>query len=105
MDPQTILILVIIAIPFLALLVYGITNRPKIVTGPATVECHRVEHGKYGGKWSHSWNYLVTFRFSDGDTLELHTTLTDYQTIKDGQHGMLSWDEDQLMDFVVDDEH
>lgn len=104
MDAQTIFILVIIAIPFLALLVYGITNRPKILTGPATVECHRVEHAKMGVMWSHSWNYLLVFRFPDGETLELHTTLSEYQTIKDGQHGMLSWDGNQLMDFIPDEE-
>ena len=102
MDDQTIFILILIAIPFLALIVYGIANRPRIQTGPATVDSHRVEHGRYGGKWSHSWNYLITFRFSDGDMLELHTTLTDYQTIKDGQKGMLSWDGNQLMDFEPD---
>ena len=102
MDGQTIFLLAIIATPFLALIVYGILNRPKVLTGPATVDSHRVEHAKYGGIWSHSWNYLVTFRFSDGDTLELHTTLAEYQTLEDGQHGTLSWDGNQLMDFIPD---
>lgn len=102
MDEQTIFILVICAVPFLALVVYGITNRPKVLTGPATVESHKVEVAKFGAKWSHGWNYLVTFRFSDGDTLELYTTEAEYQTIEDGQHGMLSWDGNQLMDFIPD---
>lgn len=102
MDAQTIFYIFIIATPFLALIVYGIFNRPKVVTGPATVDSHRVEHAKYGVIWSHSWNYLVTFRFSDGDTLELHTTQEEYQTLEDGQHGILSWDGNQLMDFTPD---
>lgn len=102
MDEQTILILIIIAVPFLALVVYAITNRPKIVTGPATVGSHSVEHSKVGARWSRGWNYLITFRLSDGDTLELYTTEAEYQTIKDGQTGTLFWDGNQLMDFVPD---
>lgn len=104
MDAQILLYVFIIGTPLLALLVYGIFNRPKVVTGQATVECHRVEHAKMGVMWSHSWNYLLVFRFPDGETLELHTTLSEYQTIKDGQHGMLSWDGNQLMDFIPDEE-
>lgn len=102
MDEQTIFILIILVIPFLALIVYGIVNRPKILTGPATVESHSVEVAKYGAKWSHGWNYLIIFRLSDGETLELYTTQMEYETIKDGQHGMLSWDDNQLMDFIPD---
>lgn len=103
MSEQTIFYLIIFATPLLGLLVYGIVNRPKIVSGPATVDSHKVEHAKYGTRWSHSWNYLITFRFSDGDTLELYTTEAEYQTIKDGQTGTLFWDGNQLMDFIPDD--
>lgn len=100
MDEQTIFILIIMAIPFLALIVYGITNRPKVVTGPATVESHRVEVAKFGAKWSHGWNYLIIFRLSDGETLELYTTEGEYQTIQDGQSGTLLWDDNQLVEFI-----
>ena len=103
MDEQTIFILIIIAVPFLALITYGITNRPKTVTGPATVESHSVEHAKIGVQWSHSWNYLITFRLSDGDTLLLYTTEAEYQTIEDGQSGTLFWDGNQLVDFIPDE--
>lgn len=102
MDEQTILMLILVAIPALALLVYAITSRPKIVTGPATVDSHKLEYSKAGGRWSHNWNYLIIFRLSDGDTLELYTTEAEYQTIQDGQTGMLFWDGNQLMDFVPD---
>lgn len=102
MDAQTIFILIILIIPFLALLVYGITNRPKILSGQAMAESHKIEHAKAGVRWSHSWNYLITFRFSDGDTLELYTTEAEYQTIQDGQTGTLFWDGNQLMEFIPD---
>lgn len=103
MDEQTLFILAIFAIPLLALVVYGITNRPKIVTGPATVEAHKVEHAKMGARWSSSWNYLILFRLSDGDTLELYATEAEYQTIEDGQAGTLFWDNNQLVEFIPHD--
>lgn len=102
MDEQTIFMLIIIAVPLLALVVYGITNRPKVVTGPATVESHSVEHSKVGAQWSSSWNYLITFRLSDGDSLLLYTTEAEYQTIQDGQTGTLFWDDNQLVEFIPD---
>lgn len=102
MDEQTIFMLFIFAVPILALVVYAITNRPKIVTGPATVESHSVEHSKVGSPWSRGWNYLIIFQLSDGDTLELYTTEAEYQTIEDGQTGTLFWDGNQLMDFIPD---
>lgn len=102
MDEQTIFLLIIAAVPFLALLVYAITNRPKIITGPATVESHKIEHAKVGAAWSRSWNYLIIFRLSDGDTLELYTTEAEYQTIRDGQTGTVFWDKNQLMEFIPD---
>lgn len=102
MDEQTLFMLIIFAVPFLALAVYAVTNRPKIVTGPATVESHSVEHSKVGARWSSSWNYLITFRLSDGDPLVLYTTEAEYQTIEDGQTGTLLWDGNQLVEFIPD---
>ncbi len=102
MDAQTIFYIVILGTPFLALAIYGIFNRPNVLTGWATVDSHDVETAKFGGRWSHGWNYLITFRFSDGDTLELYTTEEEYLTIKDGQFGILSWDGNQLVEFVPD---
>ncbi len=103
MEAETILILSFFLIPALALIVYGITNRPKTVTGPATVVSHSVEHSKVGAQWSSSWNYLITFRLSDGDTLVLYTTEAEYQSIRDGQSGTLFWDGNQLVEFIPHD--
>lgn len=103
MDEQTIFMLIIIAVPLLALVAYAITNRPKVVTGPATVESHTVEVARFGGKWSHGWNYIIIFRLSDGDKLELYTTEAEYQTIKDEQTGTLFWDDNQLVEFIPDE--
>lgn len=102
MDGQTIFYIAIIAVPFLCLAVYGIFSRPKVLTGPATVESHNLETAKFGSAWSHGWNYMIRFRLADGESLELYVTLEEYQTIEDGQTGMLSWDRDQLMDFIPD---
>lgn len=103
MDEQTIFYLLFFSVPILALIVYGIVNRPKVITGPAAVESHKVEVAKFGGKWSHGWNYLIIFRLSDGETLELNTTQAEYQTIKDGQRGTLLWDDNQLVEFIPDE--
>lgn len=102
MDGAMIMTLSFFALALVGLIGYGIANRPKILTGPATVESHSVEVAKFGGKWSHGWNYLIHFRLSDGDILELYTTEAEYQTIKDGQTGTLFWDDNQLMDFIPD---
>ena len=69
------------------------------LTGPATVTSHRVDQGSYHGKAPSRWNYVVTFTLSDGEEIELYTLLSDYQTLKDGTSGQLTWQGKRLLDF------
>ena len=65
------------------------------LTGHATVQSHRVIQES-------TWNYLICFEFSDGSALELRTVKADYQTLKDGQSGQLTWEDDFLLHFDPD---
>lgn len=72
------------------------------MTGPATVKSHRVDQGRFTGNAPSRWNYLVTFTLSDGEELELYTILSDYQTLKDGASGQLTWQGKRLLHFEAD---
>lgn len=69
------------------------------MTGPATVKSHRVTQGRYLGKAPSRWNYMVTFTLSDGEELELYTIQSDYQVLKDGVSGLLTWQGKRFLDF------
>lgn len=60
------------------------------MTGPATVVSHRVKRGLAPTQGSH-WDYMVTFSLADGETIELYTTLSDYQALTNGTSGQLTW--------------
>lgn len=93
------LIFIVLLLVVLPCAVWGISAplSPKKVTltGHATVKSHRVWRDS-------SWNYLVCFAFSDGSTLELRTVRGDYDTLKDGQSGQLTWEDDLLLHFDPD---
>lgn len=69
------------------------------MTGPATVKSHRVTQGRYLGKAPSRWNYMVIFTLSDGSELELYTIQSDYQVLKDGTSGLLTWQGKTFLDF------
>lgn len=92
----------LIAVPLGVLILYTVFNRPKELTGPATVESRRIVYGNTPSRGSRNWNYLITFRFGDGDTLELCATQEEYDTIPDGQKGQLTWDGEILIHFEPD---
>ena len=83
---------------------------PKL-TGPATVKSHRVEQGNYQGKAptryqgnSHgNWNYWVTFTLSDGEEIELYTGEAEFNTLKDGTAGQLTWQGKKFREFETDE--
>ena len=102
MNAETIFLIAIFALPLVGLLVYGIANRPRILSGPATVQTKNVEFGSSGGLWSSSWNYLVTFVFSDGEELQLYTTEAEYAALEEGRTGTLFWDQKQMVEFISD---
>lgn len=72
------------------------------MTGQATVKSHRVVQGHYLGKAPSRWNYLVTFTLSDGEEIELYTIQSDFQVLKDGTCGTLTWQGRRFLDFEAD---
>ena len=102
MDSGTIFLLCIFLTPFLGLLIYGIANRKRELTGSATVISHRMDLGVGGGWYGDNWNRMITFRLSDGTELELYAIQADYTAIADGQTGTLTWDKDILIHFDAD---
>lgn len=76
----------------------------KTLTGRATIVSKKLEHGRFGGKYSSSWNYLVTFRLSDGEELELYVFENQYAQLKEGSTGILRWEKDTMQDFIPEKE-
>lgn len=70
------------------------------LTGTATVKSHRVAQGRYLGKAPSRWNYMVTFTLSDGEEIELYTIQSDFQVLKDGTSGTLTWQGKRFLDFA-----
>ena len=93
---------VIIAVGFLVLALPYIGG--KSLTGQATIISKKTEFGRFGGKHSSSWNYLVTFRLSDGEELELYVFGNQYARLNEGTTGTLRWEKDIMQDFIPDKE-
>lgn len=64
----------------------------------ATVRSHRMTTARFPTPGS-TWNYLVSFTLSDGSQVELHTMEVQYNALKDGQTGLLSWEGENLLSF------
>lgn len=87
------------------------TTSGSVLTGRATVVSKRVQEGNYRSvrrnarTWyvNSAWNYLVTFRLSDGEELELHTFETEYHGLKEGMHGQLSWHKNNMTSFIPEE--
>jgi len=88
------------------------TTGGSVMTGRAAVVSKRVQEGSYRNvrrnakTWyvGSAWNYLVTFRMSDGEELELHTFENEYHALKEGMTGQLSWHKDNMSGFDPDRE-
>lgn len=86
------------------------TTGGQVLTGRAAVVSKRVSEGNYRNAqrnaktWyvGRQWNYLVTFRLSDGEMLELHTFENEYHTLKEGMTGQLTWHKQNLSGFEPD---
>lgn len=72
------------------------------MTGSATVKSHRVAQGRYLGKAPSRWNYMVTFTLSDGEEIELYTPQSDFQLLKEGACGTLTWQGKRFYGFEPD---
>lgn len=84
-------------IAFLLIRQYCLNRAPEYV-GEAKVVSRRMEPGKYHGRWSSGWNYLVTFQLGN-DTIELYVTEMDYAELTEGIMGMIRWQNGNLLCF------
>ena len=88
------------------------TTGGHVLTGRATVVSKRVREGNYWNArrnaktWyvGSQWNYLVTFRLSDGEELELHTFENEYHALEEGMTGQLRWHKQNMTGFQPDGE-
>ena len=53
-------------------------------------------------KTDSSWSYLVKFRFDNGEELELNTSESDYQKLKEGTSLSITWKGNVLISFVIE---
>lgn len=88
------------------LVIYQIRNNRPSLSGPAEVVSHRVEPAKFAAAsaWAehNNWNYYITFRLSDGEEIELYVSRQEYDSISDGQKGILTWSGENMGDFVTE---
>lgn len=90
------------AITFIRWLAFRPKGSRKELTGHAVVISRRVKQcsGTAGGGLSR-WDYMVTFDV--GNTrLELYVTQTDFARLKEGMEGQLTWQYENLLDFIPD---
>ncbi len=80
----------------LAMQVYE--NSKPMLTGQATVIQRRVEVAKRP-TFRNGYNYLITFRLSDGEEIELYATEYVYRQLAEGQTGQLTWQSDNFREF------
>ena len=76
-------------------------NRAPEYTAAAVVESHQTEPGRFHSRWSSGWNYFVTFRLRDGDTITLYTTQQDFMELKDGMAVTIRWQHENLLSYHI----
>lgn len=77
-------------------------SRGEVYTASVRAEAKRVEFGRGGGLRSSSYNYLVTFRFSDGQLQELYVPQGLYPQIAEGTTGQIVWCKETVSEFIPD---
>ena len=92
----------VILVCFGALLLTNVGG--KNLTGRATVVSKRVDLAKVAGRRANNWNYLVTFRLSDGEELELYVFESQYHELTEKTAGQLTWCKENLISFDADQE-
>jgi len=93
---------IILGFVFLLLRQHLHNQAPEYVAA-ATVVSRRLGTARYHGKYSSSWNHLVTFQLGDSSTIELYTGEAEYIELKEGLRGTLRWHHDEFLEFITDD--
>ena len=74
-------------------------NKAPEYTASVTVASHQTEPARFSPRWTSGWNYYVTFRLNDGDTVTLYTTEQDFLSLKDGQAVTILWQNKNLLHY------
>ena len=99
MNPVLTLFLLFLAAFLCLLLQQWHHNRRPTYTATATIVSRRTEPGKYMRSHTSSGipggtstiNYIVTFRLSDGEEIDLFTGEAEYRILEEGLTGQLQW--------------
>lgn len=108
MNIEKLELLIMLGIPFSAFVFMVLrTTGGKVLTGPAMVVSRRADPAKYPGRMQlgvsvSTWNYLVTFRLTDGEEIELYVFEEQFKELKEGLTGQLTWCKDTLSEFIPD---
>ncbi len=75
-------------------------NSKPTLTGEATVVSRRLEVSK---RPTHrqGYNYLITFRLSDGEEIELDASPEEYKQLTEGRAGTLTWQSSHFRGFTT----
>lgn len=96
------ILLMFLFLLILFLLFSWFNSRGEAYTAPVQVVSSRVEFGRGGGFRSSSYNYLVTFRFTDGQQQELFVSQGIYPQLTEGITGQIVWCNDIVSEFIPD---
>lgn len=99
-------ILLFIGLIVLAILIQQLLLRPKgprkALTGHAVILSRRAEYSKApAGRYSNNYNYRVVFQVGN-QVLDLYVTQSEYPQLKEGLTGQLTWQYENLVDFIPD---
>ena len=102
------LVLILAVVAFFGWIYNNWAYRDKDDKGPemagrATVVSKRVDQGRYLGKSTTRWNYLMTFALADGEEVELYVTDDIFSSLKEGQTGLLNWQGKRFYGFDSDE--
>lgn len=91
-----------LAAPVVSLLVFRRKGSKQVLTGHATVLSRRVEYARIGRSvHGNNWNHRVVFQVGNQE-LDLFVSQEQYRLLTEGLTGQLSWEYENLVDFVPD---
>lgn len=97
------LILICAAVFLIRVLPHRTGGSRKELTGHATVLSRRVDQGSPVAGGGHTrWNYKVVFQVGNRE-LDLYVTQSQYPRLKEGITGQLTWQRENLIDFICDE--
>ena len=71
------------------------------LTGHAQILSRRVDQGNPTAGGLTRWNYKVVFQVGNQE-LDLYVTQSQYAALKEGLTGQLTWQKENLIDFIPD---